>query len=165
MDTVNITPALSTQEVTEVAAAVQVLVEARNGVVNAARSTGEVIKWYADAISSIFGAEWYELKGAAKKPINTERAQFVAAMTGAGFKKATIDVYWQRVKEAAGYVTVGNRVKGASDVDSKNLDDLRTLINRIFKAEEDGTDTQWSDEKAGLIDIFTRMGGDENKLG
>lgn len=160
MDTVNITPV-----VTPIAAAIQALTNARTEVVKAARSTGEVISTYAGALTDVFGAEWWLLKGADKKPLKAERDQFVADMTAAGFKKPTIDVYWQRVKEAAGYVTVGNRVKGASDVDSKNLDDLRTLINRIFKAEEDGTDTQWSDEKAGLIDIFTRMGGDENKLG
>jgi hypothetical protein len=31
--------------------------------------------------------------------------------------------------------------------------------------EEDGKDSEWSDEKAVLMDVFGRMGGDVEKLG
>lgn len=158
MDTVVITPAIQTLEA-------QAVYAARQALVNAAKGTGDVIESYANALTAMFGAEWWLLKGKAKQPLKAERDGFVNDMATAGFKKPTIDVYWQRVKEAAGYVTAGNRAKGSTDVDTKNLDDLRTMINRIFKAEEAGTETAWSDEKAVLIDLFGRMGGDVDKLG
>lgn len=158
MTQVNITPAIQTLEA-------QAMYAARQALVNAAKGTGEVIKGYADALTAMFGADWWTLKGKAKQPLKAERDAFVAAMTEAGFGKGTVDVYWQRVKEAAGYVTAGNRVKGANDADSKNLDDLRTILNRIFKAEEDGGESAWSDEKAVLMDVYDRMGGDVDKLG
>lgn len=157
VDQVTITPSL--------AEGVTALDAARTNLVTGALGTKEVIRGYANALSSAFGANWFALTGKDKKPVKAEREKFVAAMTEAEFGKATIDVYWQRVKEASGYVTAGNRVKGAGGIDDKNLSDLRTLINRIFKAEEDGTDTQWSDEKAMLMDIYDRMGGEVDKLG
>lgn len=162
MTQVNVTPAVATGDALNLRADLSV---ARTKLVKAAKGTGEVIKAYGAALVAVFGAEWWALKGTAKKPLKEERDQFVLEMTAAGFGKPTIDVYWQRVKEASGYVTAGNRVKGEVSVDTKNLDDLRTMINRIFKAEEDGVHTDWSDEKDILIDLFTRMGGDEDKLG
>ena len=127
-----------------------IVAAARRKLVKAARGTGEVIQGYADAlcmaynIRSIDGAAtikpWYELTGKEKKGVKAERDAFVADMQEAGFNKGTIDVYWQRVKEASGYVTAGNRVKGVADTDSKTAADLKTIINRILKAEENGED-------------------------
>jgi hypothetical protein len=80
-------------------------------------------------------SKWYELKGKLKSGVNDERKLFVEAFKAEGFGDATITVYWQRVKEASGYVTAGNKVSGgSSDVDAKTLAELKTLINRIFKA-------------------------------
>ena len=161
MDTnVNVTPAIQSAEAVALHAA-------REALVKAAKGTGEVIKSYADALTVMFGAQWWLLKGKAKQPLKAERDAFAADMVAANpdFSKGTIDVYWQRVKEAAGYVTAGNRAKGDGTIDDKNLNDLRTIINRIFKSEEEGSDSPWSDEKAVLMDVFERMGGEVDKLG
>jgi hypothetical protein len=100
-----------------------------------------------------------------KKGVNAEREAFVAAMTVEGFGKGTIDVYWQRVKEASGYITAGNRVKGSTSVDDKTKADLQTIINRIFKAEEEGISCISSDHKGALMEVFADLGGDIDKLG
>lgn len=148
------------------------VVEARHKLVKVARSTGEVIKGYADAlgffdIQDTNGniTKWYDLKGKAKQGIKAERTAFVAEMTEAGYGKGTIDVYWQRIKEASGYQTTGNRVKGSLSTDDKNQAELKTIINRIFKAEESGEDTVSSDFKGQLITIFEALGGDIDTLG
>lgn len=148
------------------------VVQARKGVVKVARSTGEVIKTYADALSFFDQVadngdltKWYELKGKAKQGIKAERQAFVQEMTEAGYGKGTIDVYWQRIKEASGYQTTGNRVKGAMSTDDRNQADLKTILNRIFKAEESGEDCVSSDFKGQLMDIFEALGGDVDTIG
>jgi hypothetical protein len=152
-----------------------IVASARRNLVKAAKGTGEVIQGYADALCMTFNVRaletgapitpWYELKGKDKKGIKAERDLFVADMTEVGFGKGTVDVYWQRVKEASGYVTAGNRVKGATDTDSKTVADLKTLINRIFKAEETGEDCKASEHKGALMDIFEALGGEVDTLG
>jgi hypothetical protein len=127
-----------------------IVASARRNLVSAARGTGEVLQGYADALCLSFNVRaletgamltpWYELRGKDAKGIKAERALFVTAMEEAGFNDGTIKVYWQRVKEASGYVTAGNRVKGASDTDGKTATEMKTIINRILKAEEDGED-------------------------
>ena len=114
---------------------------------------------------------WYELKGKDKKGIKERRASFVQRMVNRGYAKpdgkpsATVDVYWQRVKEASGYVTSGNRVTGGTDVDSKTLAELKTMINRILKSEEDGKECTASMFKGQLMEVFEGMGGDVDNLG
>jgi hypothetical protein len=128
-----------------------IVASARRNLVNAAKGTGAVIQGYADALCMVYNVRnldgsgttntaWFELRGKEAKGVKAERALFVTDMTEAGFGKGTVDVYWQRVKEASGYVTAGNRVKGASDTDGKTATELKTIINRILKAEEDGED-------------------------
>lgn len=163
--------------ITAVAPAIDtgIVAAARRNVVSAAKGTGEVIQGYADALCMAFNVRaletgdmvkpWYELKGKDAKGVRAERAEFVTAMTEAGFKKGTIDVYWQRVKEASGYVTAGNRVKGASDTDGKTLTELKTIINRIFKAEESGEDCKASEVKGLLMEAYEALGGDVDNLG
>lgn len=151
------------------------LVKARRAVVKVARSTGEVIQGYADVLCATFNVQelatgrtltpWYELKGKDARAVKDERAAFVADMTDAGYGKGTIDVYWQRIKEASGYVTAGNRVKGATDTDGKTLAELKTIINRIFKAEEAGEECKASDHKRALMDVYEALGGEVDKLG
>jgi len=147
---------------------------ARIAVVNVAGKTGEVIKTYGAAMCQAFNltdpqgnvtTPWYDLKGKLALGVKEERAKFVGAMQAAGFEQGTIDVYWQRVKEASGYVTSGNRVKGSNSVDDKTLTELKTIINRIFKAEESGEDCKSSDVKAQLIEAFEILGGDVDNLG
>jgi hypothetical protein len=148
---------------------------ARRNLVKAAKGTGEVIQGYADALCMAYNVRaldtgaaltpWYELRGKDAKGIKAERALFVTDMTEANFKDGTIKVYWQRVKEASGYVTAGNRVKGASDTDGKTMAELKTIINRIFKAEESGEDCKASDVKGMLMEAFEALGGDVDTLG
>ena len=157
------------------ASSVSVLDDARSSLVSANKKTGEVVTAYADILCSVFNVRaldgsvvvtpWYELKGKAKAGIKAERALFVAAFEAGGFAKPTIDVNWQRVKEASGYVTAGNRVKGTETVDTKTMADLKTILNRIFKAEEEGTESQASEHKGALMDVFAALGGDIMKLG
>ena len=150
-----------------------IVAEARRKLVTAAKGTGAVIQGYADAlcmaynVTDISGTNvtaWFELVGKEKKGIKAERALFVESMTEAGFNKGTVDVYWQRVKEASGYVPKG-RVTGGTDVDSKTMAELKTMINRILKSEEEGQDCNASMFKANLMDVFEGMGGDVSTLG
>ena len=151
----------------------------RNALVEGATSTGELIANYAKALELRFNlkdtngnviAKWFDLTGKEKKGVKAERALFVQAMIGRGFVKpdgkpsATVDTYWQRVKEASGYVPKG-RVSGGTDVDSKTVAELKTIINRIFKAEEDGQEPRASMFKGELMEIFESMGGDVDTLG
>ena len=123
-----------------------IVAEARRKLVTAAKGTGAVIQGYADALCMAYNVSdtsgtnvtaWFELVGKEKKGIKAERALFVESMTEAGFGKPTVDVYWQRVKEASGYVPKG-RVTGGTDVDAKTAAELKTIINRILKGQEDG---------------------------
>ena len=149
------------------------LFELRNDLVKSAKKTGQVIKAYANGLCSAFDlvdnegnttSKWYELKGKLKSGVNDERKLFVQAFKDEGFGEATITVYWQRVKEASGYETAGNKVSGgAQDVDAKTLAELKTLINRIFKAEEAGTDCKASSIKGELMTAYAILGG--NKIG
>jgi hypothetical protein len=138
---------------------------ARQSVVGVAGKTGEVIQAYADALTLAFGTAWYELKGAAAKGVKGERALFKADMETAGFEKGTINVYWQRTKQAAGYQTTGNRVSGSETTDQKTLADLKTMINRIFKAESEGEDCDASNHKGTLIEVFEALGGNVDTIG
>ena len=140
------------------------LIDARGVLVKNSSKTGEVIGTYSDCMKAAFGNGWYLLTGKEKAGVKSERGMFKAAMIEAGQDK-NVDVYWQRVKEASGYVTNGNRVKGTLSVDDKNQAELKTIINRIFKAEEEGEECSSSDFKAALMDIFEALGGDVMQLG
>lgn len=149
------------------------VINARRGLVKGAKGTGEVIKGYARALCAAFNVvgidgkvrtPWYELKGKERAGIKAERDAFASEMTEAGLEKS-VHVYWQRVKEASGYVTSGNRVKGNETTDQKTAADLKTLINRIFKAEENGEDCKASDHKKALITVYEALGGDVDSLG
>ncbi len=157
-----------------------ILDQAEIALVDGVSKTGELIQGYADVLCQVFNVKdsmgntitpWYELKGKDKKGIKERRASFVQRMVNRGYAKpdgkpsATVDVYWQRVKEASGYVTSGNRVTGGTDVDSKTLAELKTMINRILKSEEDGKECTASMFKGQLMEVFEGMGGDVDNLG
>jgi hypothetical protein len=161
-------------KLTQVSQAVQTIVnldKARSALVNQVGKIGEVIQGYADGISQTFDlvddagnvtTKWYDLQGALNKPVKAERDNFKTAMEAKGYTKATIDVYWQRVKQAAGYQTAGNRASATADTDAKTLAELKTILNRIFNDE---TDCKAQHIKAPLIEAFVFMGGDAMKLG
>jgi len=165
---------MNTVQLTQVSVAVQTIVnldKARNALVNQVGKLGEVIKGYADSISQTFDlvdnagnvtTKWYDLQGALNKPVKAERDNFKAAMEAKGYSKETATVYWQRVKEAAGYQTAGNKVSASLDTDAKTLSELKTILNRIFNDE---TDCRAQQVKGILIDAFVQMGGDAMKLG
>jgi hypothetical protein len=165
---------MNTVQLTQVSQAVQTIVnldKARSAMVNGVGKLGEVIKGYADSISQTFDlvdnegkvtTKWYDLQGALNKPVKAERDNFKAAMEAKGYPKETATVYWQRVKEAAGYQTAGNRASATADTDAKTLSELKTILNRIFMDE---TDSKSQQVKGILIDAFVQMGGDAMKLG
>ena len=115
------------------------LSKSRKAFVGGLVKTGALIKDYAGDMCSQFNTAitpWYELKGKLAKGVKEERALFVADMTEAGYEKGTIDVYWQRVKEASGRVKTVNRVTGGNSVDDMNIRDLKTILNRIDNADD-----------------------------
>jgi hypothetical protein len=142
------------------------LIDARGSLVKTGAKISTVQKAYAKALEATFGAHWYELpKGdPAKAGVKSERGMFKAAMIEAG-QDSNVDVYWQRVKEFSGYVTAGNKVTGSLTTDDKTMLELKTILNRIFKSEENGEMIKSSDHKAALLDIYVDLGGDEMKLG
>ena len=156
-----------------------ILDQAEIALVDGVSKTGDLIQGYADVLCQVFNVrdsmgnvitKWPDLIGAEKKGIKARRASFVQRMIARGHVKpdgkpsATVDVYWQRVKEASGYVPKG-RVTGGTDVDSKTLAELKTMINRILKSEEDGQDCNASQWKRELMQVFEGMGGDVDTLG
>jgi hypothetical protein len=170
---------MSTQVIITQAIDVGVLSIARGALVEGVAKTGDLIKNYALTLDQVFDlkdvngnviAKWFTLTGKDKKGIKAERALFVAAMIARGHVKpdgkptATVDTYWARVKEASGYVAKG-KVSGGTDVDSKTLAELKTMINRILKSEEDGQDCNASQWKGDLMQVFEGMGGDVDTLG
>lgn len=157
-------------------AVIQDLSKARDNLVREARKTGEVINNYALALSQAFDlvdnqgnvtSKWFELKGKLKAGVNDERKAFKAAFEKVGIESASADVYWQRVKVASGYQTASMRVTGTPSIDEKTLADLKTIINRIFKAEEnsDSTADKSSKVKGALMDVYKSLGGDIDNLG
>ena len=149
------------------------VVSARHALVGGLKNTGKFIKSYAEALELAFNVtnddgsvtKWYDLKGKAKRGIKAERDAFKAEVLEAGYSSGSVDVYWQRTKEASGYQTTGNRVSGNETTDQKNKADLRTIINRIFNAEESGEECDSLEFKRELMDIYEALGGDMDKLG
>ena len=161
-----------------------ILDAAEIALVDGVSKTGDLIQGYADVLCQVFDqkdtngnviAKWFTLVGKDKKGIKARRASFVQRMITKGYTKGvdkdgnpkaspTVDVYWQRVKEASGYVPKG-RVSGGTDVDSKTLAELKTMINRIYKADEDGTECNALDFLVNLKDVFEGLGGDVMDLG
>jgi hypothetical protein len=156
-----------------------ILDAAEIALVDGVSKTGDLIQNYADVLCKVFDRKdtegntiekWFNLVGKDKKGIKERRASFVQRMIARGHVKpdgkptATVDTYWMRVKEASGYIPKG-RVSGGTDVDSKTLAELKTMINRILKSEEDGQDCNASMFKGNLMEIFEGMGGDVDNLG
>ena len=148
------------------------LESARNAIVKNAISTGELIGNYASAMEYAFNkvlengelVKWFDLKGKAKAGVKAEYAQFVEALKGAGLEGNKY-VYWQRVKEASGYVTAGNKASANTTIDAKTMTELKTILNRILNAEDDEGCEKSNEAKASLMEAFEIMGGDVDTLG
>jgi len=150
------------------------LAMSREGLVNGVAKTGDLVLAYARSMCNMFDqvdavgervVAWFDLKGKDKVGVKAERALFAKSMAEAGFEKGTVDVYWQRVKEASGYITAGNRAKTALDVDSLTFKDLATILNRILAHDQlDGSAEKSNKVKALLIEAYEGMGGDASML-
>ena len=153
------------------------VIRARELLVNGLGKTGELIEGYAVALTAEFGVGWHGFVGADAKGIKAERKLFNEKMgevvdakgkprflTADGKPTATLNTYWQRVKEAAGYQTAES-VSGSTSNSDRNLADLKTIINRILADEENGVNQSWSDDKGSRMGICTMHGGDNGKLG
>ena len=148
------------------------LENARNAIVKNAVSTGELIGNYAKAMQYAFDktlengevVKWYDLKGKAKAGVKAEYKSFVDALESAGLGSNKY-VYWQRVKEASGYVTAGNKVTANLSVDEKNQKDLMTIINRIYADQEAGGEPKSAEILEDLKFCFSFLGGDVDTLG
>lgn len=146
---------------------------ARNNLVAEIGSIGDVIKGYASELDSAFDiygtngeliSKWYERKGKDKKAVKAERDNFKTAMLEHGYETPTVDVYWQRVKEASGYKTAGNKATAESTLDSKTLKDLKTILNRILADESEEGNEMSQLAKNELMFIFTEyFNGDLEK--
>ena len=157
-----------------------ILDQAEIALADGVSKTGDLIQGYANALSQVFDrrdtegniiAKWFTLEGAERKGIKARRASFVQRMMqnpkfvktikadGTKVPTATVDTYWSRVKEASGYVPSG-RVTGANDVDAKTAAELKTMINRILKSEEDGKECHASMRLAALKDAHVVLTGE-----
>jgi hypothetical protein len=140
---------------------------ARNAIVKNGIKTGELIKAYSLAMDNAFDItlangeqiKWWALTGKQKAGVKAEYAKFGSALEESGLGSNKY-VYWQRVKEESGYVTTGNKVKGSSSVDERNLADLRTIINRIVEAKNGGVECKSADLIEDFRFCFTSLGGD-----
>ena len=163
----------------------------RGALVEGVTSTGELLGNYAKAMDQAFDrldingnviAKWYDHIGKDAKGVKGERAKFVQAMMDRNSKfiketkvnadgtvvrvpTATVDTYWMRVKVESGYVPRGKVSGGANDVDAKTMAELKTIINRIIKAESEGQDPIAANFRGQLTEIFEELGGDAETLG
>ena len=176
MENVIITP-------TPVSAGVEIaLQDARKALVAGIGGTGELIAGYARALEIAFNrielgtdrvlCKWFELEGKDARGVKIEREAFIASMVmnpkfvkADGKPTATVTTYWARVKAASGHNPNGTTVQGTMDCDSKCMAELKTMINRILKCEEDGLDPRMSMSKSALMDIYADNGGDLGELG
>jgi hypothetical protein len=143
------------------------LENARNAIVKNAISTGELIGNYASAMEYAFNktlengeiVKWFDLKGKAKAGVKAEYAKFVEALKTADLEGNKY-VYWQRVKEASGYVTAGNKASANTTIDAKTMTELKTILNRIINNESDDEAELSNEAKPFLAQAFEIMGGD-----
>jgi predicted TIM-barrel enzyme len=153
-------PTVITNTTAAIAEAEQILAAlhtAMDNMAQAASGTGEAIQTTADCMVAYCGATWFNLKGKEAKVVKQERAVFMGKMDERGISDGSAKVYWQRVKEASGYVTAGNKAKGEIDLEARTLAELKTMINRILNAEE--TSDALEEAKGFLISALVALGG------
>jgi hypothetical protein len=149
--------------------------------VDGVSKTGDLIKNHAVSMCKVFNimditgtkiiTPWYELRGKDAKGIKARRASFVTRMIARGHTdgldkdgnpkpSATVDTYWSRVKKESGHVPNGKVSGGTNDVDAKTATELKTMINRILKSEEDGKDCHASTILEALKDAHIVLTGE-----
>lgn len=134
----------------------KVRVELGNGLMK----TGELLGKYAHTMTEAFGAEWWAATGETKKLVKAEHDKFISmAETKLKWSRSQIDVYWSRVKDAAGRVKAQNKVKAALDIDAVTAKELTTMLNRILGAEPE-TCPKSQLAKKYLLDAATALGID-----
>jgi hypothetical protein len=125
--------------------------------------TGDIIKHYANEMERSFDTDttkWYELKGKARAGVKAERALFKDAMAEKN-SIDNVDKIWQRIKEASGYVTAGNKAEGSTSIDAKTFAELKTMLNRIHAENSDSEGCELSRKALENIELaFIAMGGD-----
>jgi hypothetical protein len=143
--------------------AVSALDLARSDLVESIGKTGDVIKHYAKELSARFDTDttkWYELKGKERAKVKAERAKFSELMAEKN-SVDNIDKIWQRIKEASGYVTAGNKASGSTSIDAKTFAELKTMLNRIHAENADSEGCELSRKALENIELaFIAMGGD-----
>ena len=140
---------------------------ARNAIVKNGVKTGELIQDYSLSMDNAFDVtlangeliKWFVLTGKDKAGVKAEYKKFESALEEAGLQSNKY-VYWQRVKEASGYQTTGNRVAGSLSVDDKNKKDFQTIINRIVADMAGGGESKSSEILEDIRYCFTFLGGD-----
>lgn len=145
---------------------------ARNAIVKNGVKTGELIKAYSVAMDNAFDmtlangtlVKWFDLTGKQKDGVKAEYKKFESALEDAGLASNKY-VYWQRVKEASGYQTTGNRVSSNLSVDDKTKKDLQTIINRIVADKAGGGESKSAEILEDIRYCFTFLGGDLNAKG
>jgi hypothetical protein len=148
------------------------LANARNAIVVNVVKSGELIGNYSKAMDYAFDktlengevVKWFNLKGKAKAGVKAEYAEFVEALKSVGLEGNKY-VYWQRVKEASGYQTAGNKASANTTIDAKTMTELKTMLNRILNAEDDEGCELSNEVKPLLMEAFEMMGGDVDTLG
>jgi hypothetical protein len=143
--------------------AVSALDLARSDLVESIGKTGDVIKHYAKELSVRFDTDttkWYELKGKARDKVKAERAKFSELMAEKNSVN-NIDKIWQRIKEASGYITAGNKASGSTSIDAKTFSELKTMLNRIHAENADSEGCELARKALENIELaFIAMGGD-----
>jgi len=154
--------------------------------VDGVSKTGDLIKNHAASMCKVFNimditgtkiiTPWYKLSGKDAKGIKARRASFVARMIARGHTdgvdkdgnpkpSATVNTYWGRVKAESGHVPNGKVSGGTSDVDAKTAAELKTMINRIVGAEEDGKDCHASVILDSLKEAYVVLTGEAYNAG
>ena len=165
-ETVAVTATIEAQDAIE---RYNALVDARAACATGLRDGEGLINTYARAISEVAGEGWVYLVGKESAMVREERKMFDRAMgmvegTENKALKAKCNTYWRRIRIEAGYVKTDS-ASSAFTVDQKTVNELKTMLNRIFEGEVNDSCPESSDVKHYLIDAFTAMGGDMSKIG
>ena len=136
---------------------------ARDAYIEGLANTGLVLRTYAVAMNTEFGFGWWDAKGDIKKLVKLEHDRFVSAgETKLSWTRSQIDVYWSRVKDAAGRPVKVGKVSGGNSVDDLNIRDIKTILNRILGADEDSAPLSFK-AKDLLLEVADLIGIDTEK--
>jgi hypothetical protein len=137
--------------------------QARVALFEGLQKTGEVLNGYAKAMNTEFGFGWWDAKGDIKKLVKLEHDRFISAgESKLSWTRSQIDVYWSRVKDAAGRPKKAGKVSGGNSVDDLNIRDIKTILNRILGADSDSAPLSFK-AKDLLLEVADLIGIDTEK--